>query len=66
MANLLNELFLGVQGHAVMFVQVILVYAKSVIGERIMNIKKWEIWRKVNSSRAGKLFYTLQAPMDTH
>jgi len=43
----LNKVILCVQRHATMFVQV---YANPFIGERIMNIKKWEVRRNVHFS----------------
>ena len=44
-ANLFNKEILCVQRHATMFVQV---YANTFIGERIMNIEKWEVRRNVH------------------
>ena len=44
MANLFNKVFLCVKRHATMFVQI---YANPFIGERIMNIQKWEVLRNV-------------------
>ena len=44
-AYVCNKVILGIQEHAVMFVQV---YANPFIGKRIMNIQKWVVRRNVH------------------
>ena len=56
-ANLFNKVILCVQRHVTMFVQV---YANSLNGEQIMNIKKWEVWHNVHS------FKTLKTTQQSH
>ena len=53
-ANLFNKVILCVQGHVTMFIQV---HANPFIGERIMNIQKWEVRRNVNWHAFGGIIY---------